>query len=126
MPEESTTPDLMELVRGAFEAANRRNVNALMAFFAPDALVDATRTVGVAPLNRAALAGHPRQDAIVKLYNDEVAAFKAGSKSMVTVFTGPIKDNTGTLRLKEGQRATLKELTTIDWFVEGVVGKVPR
>ncbi|MGO9243646.1 MAG: BMP family ABC transporter substrate-binding protein [Verrucomicrobiia bacterium] len=41
-------------------------------------------------------------------------------------FTGPIKDNTGTLRLKDGQRATLKELTTIDWFVEGVAGKVPR
>src|ERR1043166_48611 len=41
-------------------------------------------------------------------------------------FTGPIKDNAGTLRLKDGQRATLKELTTIDWLVEGVVGKLPR
>jgi len=41
-------------------------------------------------------------------------------------FTGPIRDNTGALRLKQGQRATLKELTTIDWFVEGVAGKLPR
>jgi simple sugar transport system substrate-binding protein len=41
-------------------------------------------------------------------------------------FTGPIKDNAGALRLKDGQRATLQELTTIDWFVDGVVGKVPR
>jgi ketosteroid isomerase-like protein len=57
MPRESTTPDPMELVRGAFEAANRRDVDALMAFFAPDALLDATRTVGVACRGRAAIRG---------------------------------------------------------------------
>ena len=45
----------MELVRGAFEAANRRDVDALMAFYAPDGLVDTTRTVGVAPRGRAAV-----------------------------------------------------------------------
>ena len=47
----------MELVRGAFEAVNRRDVDALMAFYAPDALVDTTRTVGVAPRGRAAIRG---------------------------------------------------------------------
>lgn len=41
-------------------------------------------------------------------------------------FTGPIKDQAGAERLKSGQRATYFELTTIDWFVEGVVGTIPR
>lgn len=48
MSEASTTPDLMELLRLTFEAAKRRDLEALMAFFAPDALLDTTRTVGVA------------------------------------------------------------------------------
>jgi len=38
-------------------------------------------------------------------------------------FTGPINDQTGTLRVKEGQRLSYFELTTIDWFVEGVIGE---
>jgi len=47
----------MALVRGALEAANRRDVDALMAFFAPDTLLNATRTVGVALRGRAAIRG---------------------------------------------------------------------
>ena|SRR5436190_4748742 len=57
MPEESTTPDLVELVRGAAEAANRRDVDALMAFYAPDALMDGTRTIGGLWRGRAAIRG---------------------------------------------------------------------
>ena len=38
-------------------------------------------------------------------------------------FTGPINEQTGTLRVKEGQRLSYFELTTIDWFVEGVIGE---
>ena len=41
-------------------------------------------------------------------------------------FTGPIKDQDGKERLKAGQRATYGELLSVDWFVEGVVGKIPR
>ncbi len=41
-------------------------------------------------------------------------------------FTGPIKDQGGVERVKPGQRLTYFELTTIDWFVEGVVGEIPR
>lgn len=37
-------------------------------------------------------------------------------------FTGPIKDQAGTERVKPGQRLTYGELLSIDWFVEGVVG----
>src|SRR2546421_12056238 len=38
MPEESTTPDLVELTRRVLEAANRRDFDVLMSFFASDAV----------------------------------------------------------------------------------------
>jgi ketosteroid isomerase-like protein len=40
MPDESTTPDLVELVHRAFEAGGRRDIGALMSFYAPDAVWD--------------------------------------------------------------------------------------
>ncbi len=41
-------------------------------------------------------------------------------------FTGPIKDQAGQERVKPGQRLSLFELTTMDWFVEGNIGELPR
>ncbi|PID27201.1 MAG: BMP family ABC transporter substrate-binding protein [Candidatus Cloacimonadota bacterium] len=38
------------------------------------------------------------------------------------VFQGPIKDQSGKLRVKENVKMTDKELKEINWFVEGVVG----
>jgi ketosteroid isomerase-like protein len=38
MPEESTTPDLVELSRRLIEAGNRRDLDAKLSFFAPDAV----------------------------------------------------------------------------------------
>jgi ketosteroid isomerase-like protein len=40
MSEESTTPDPAELTRRAFEAVNQRDIDAVMNFFAPDAVLD--------------------------------------------------------------------------------------
>jgi ketosteroid isomerase-like protein len=40
MPEESTTPDLVELTRLAFEAVNQRDIDAVVSFFAPDAVLE--------------------------------------------------------------------------------------
>jgi len=40
MAEESTTPDLVELTRHAFGAANSHDLDVLMGFFAPEALYD--------------------------------------------------------------------------------------
>jgi hypothetical protein len=56
MPQESA-PDLVELVRGSADAANRRDVDALMAFYAPDAFLDVTRTIGGLWRGRAAIRG---------------------------------------------------------------------
>jgi len=40
MSEESTTPDLVELGRGLFAAANRRDFDAILRRYAPDAVWD--------------------------------------------------------------------------------------
>jgi ketosteroid isomerase-like protein len=40
MTEESTTPDLVGITRRTFEAASRRDADALLSFFAPDAVWD--------------------------------------------------------------------------------------
>jgi len=40
MPEESTTPDLAELVRHRLEAADRRDLDGVMSGFAEDAVLD--------------------------------------------------------------------------------------
>jgi ketosteroid isomerase-like protein len=40
MREESTTPDLVELTRRAFEVASDHDTDALMGFYAPDAVLD--------------------------------------------------------------------------------------
>ena len=42
MSEESTTPSLVELSWQAFEAVSRHDVDALMRFYAPDAVLDAS------------------------------------------------------------------------------------
>lgn len=39
-------------------------------------------------------------------------------------FTGPIKDQKGTEKYAAGAKATLADLTSINWFVDNVVGKV--
>jgi ketosteroid isomerase-like protein len=43
MPQESTTPDLVELTSRQLEAANRGDLDAFMSVFAPDAVYDASR-----------------------------------------------------------------------------------
>jgi ketosteroid isomerase-like protein len=40
MPEESTTPDLVELGLDAFDAGGRHDLDAVMRFYAPDAVLD--------------------------------------------------------------------------------------
>ena len=56
MPEESTAPDPVELTRLAFEAVNRRDIDAVMGFFAPDAILDG-RAAGGLYEGRAAIRG---------------------------------------------------------------------
>jgi simple sugar transport system substrate-binding protein len=41
-------------------------------------------------------------------------------------FTGPIKDNTGKLQIKDGQRASKGDLLSIMYYVDNVVGSLPK
>jgi basic membrane lipoprotein Med (substrate-binding protein (PBP1-ABC) superfamily) len=41
-------------------------------------------------------------------------------------FTGPIKDQSGTLRIKDGEKPPTPELEKTDWLVEGVIGNIPK
>lgn len=40
------------------------------------------------------------------------------------VFSGPLTDNEGVLRIGEGERLSDEDLLALDWFVEGVIGSV--
>ncbi|KAA1174455.1 BMP family ABC transporter substrate-binding protein [Marinobacter salinexigens] len=41
-------------------------------------------------------------------------------------FTGPIKDQSGTVRIPEGETATNEQLATMDWYVEGMTATLPN
>jgi simple sugar transport system substrate-binding protein len=41
-------------------------------------------------------------------------------------FTGPISDNTGKLQIKEGQKASKGDLLSIMYYVDNVVGSIPK
>ena len=56
---------------------------------------------------------------------DKVAAAKADILSGKNkVFAGPIYDNTGVLKVKDGAVMSDAEMLSFDWFVKGVEGKV--
>jgi len=42
------------------------------------------------------------------------------------IFVGPIKDQSGTIKVKEGIKLTDEELLSMTWLVEGVVGTIPE
>lgn len=47
---------------------------------------------------------------------------KALTKGSFYEFTGPLYDQKGKLRVKKGQRLTVKDLYAMDWLVKGVIG----
>lgn len=55
---------------------------------------------------------------------DEAKA-KMVSKSW-DVFTGPIKDQSGNVKVADGQKMSDKELLSFDWLVEGVEGQISK
>ncbi len=52
----------------------------------------------------------------------EAAKFRNGEQTIYTVFTGPLKDQSGEEKVPVGQAMTDEALLTMDWFVEGVEG----
>ena len=56
----------------------------------------------------------------------EIAAFKAGEQTISTIFTGPLKDQSGAEKVAAGAAMTDEELLGMSWFVEGVDGELPE
>jgi ketosteroid isomerase-like protein len=67
MPEESTTGDLVELVRRAYEASNRRELGTMMSFYGPDSVWD------VSPLGLGVYEGLA---AIRRFFEDWIGTFE--------------------------------------------------
>jgi basic membrane protein A len=49
-------------------------------------------------------------------------AMKDADDGKIVVFKGPIKDQTGAVKVAEGKTLTDDQLGSLDWFVEGVTG----
>ncbi|MDR3321303.1 MAG: BMP family ABC transporter substrate-binding protein [Synergistaceae bacterium] len=58
-----------------------------------------------------------------KLVNGEKADIISGKQK---VFTGPIKDQSGKVIVKDGETMSDDDIWSMGWFVEGVVGDIPN
>jgi basic membrane protein A len=61
--------------------------------------------------------------AVKDLVEEEKARILSGE---FDVFEGPINDNTGELRVPEGESMTDEAKLSFDWLVEGVIGEIPE
>lgn len=60
---------------------------------------------------------------VAQLFEQKKQAIAAGT---LVPFAGPLKDNTGKLRVAAGKALTVDELTALNWYVEGVAGSIPK
>jgi simple sugar transport system substrate-binding protein len=58
-----------------------------------------------------------------KLFEEKKQAIATGT---LVPFAGPLKDNTGTVKVPAGKAMTDDELVAFNWYVEGVASTVPR
>jgi basic membrane protein A len=66
----------------------------------------------------------PSVDAATKqLIAEKTTAIKDGS---FKPFTGPIKDQAGNEKIPAGKSASLADLLSMDYFVQGVIGDIPK
>ncbi len=59
---------------------------------------------------------------VAKLFNDRKADILAGQ---LHPFAGPVKDQSGALKIAAGQTITENDLWSMKWYIEGVEGKLP-
>jgi simple sugar transport system substrate-binding protein len=61
--------------------------------------------------------------AAAKIFEEKKAALTAGT---FNPFTGPIKDQSGTVKYAAGVQVPLKELLSMNFYVQGVEGSIPK
>ena len=134
MPEESTTPDLVELVRRAFEAANRRDLDAVVSGFAEDATFDG-RALGDHFEGRAAIRSFIEgwfgtyEELAYGL--EEVRDLGSGVVFGVVVQNGRPAGSAGRVRQREGwvfvgARGLVARLTILEVDEARAAGRTPR
>lgn len=60
---------------------------------------------------------------VAQLFEQKKQAIADGT---LVPFAGPLKDNTGALKVPAGKAMTVDELVAFNWFVEGVAGSIPK
>jgi basic membrane protein A and related proteins len=73
--------------------------------------------VVLTPLNKSVPAD------VAKVFNETMRAIADGQ---LLPFAGPLKDNAGHIKLAAGSALTREQLASINWYVEGVEGAVPK
>jgi basic membrane protein A len=73
--------------------------------------------VGLAPFGPAV----PQE--VRKLVDDEKERIISGEQ---LIFAGPLKDQSGTVKIEEGESMPDADIWSMDWFVEGVLGDIPK
>ncbi|WP_231880928.1 BMP family ABC transporter substrate-binding protein [Halothiobacillus diazotrophicus] len=58
-----------------------------------------------------------------KTIEDTIAGIESGS---IKPFAGPLKDQSGKLRVPAGQSATEKQILSMDWYVDGMTAQLPK
>lgn len=74
-------------------------------------------TVGLAPLGESVPAD---VKALVAAAQDKIV------KGELDVFTGPIKDQTGAVKVEAGKALPIGDVLGMNWFVAGIDGKIPQ
>ncbi|MEA3150480.1 MAG: basic rane protein [Gammaproteobacteria bacterium] len=75
------------------------------------------KMVVLTPLNKSVPAD------VARLFEDRQREIADGK---LAPFAGPIKDNTGAVKLAAGSQLTHEQLMAINWYVEGVDGSIPQ
>jgi simple sugar transport system substrate-binding protein len=73
--------------------------------------------VVLTPLNKSVPAD------VARLFEEKKRAIIDGK---LMPFGGPLKDNTGVVRLAAGSALTADQLMAIDWYVDGIDGSIPK
>ena len=105
MSEQSTTPNLVELSRRFLEAANRRDFDVMMSFFAPDAVLEPTvlptTLEGVAAIRRFFQDWFASYEELW-LGEEEVLDLGNGVVFSVVIQKGRLIGSSGEVRLRSG------------------------
>jgi simple sugar transport system substrate-binding protein len=75
------------------------------------------KMVELTPLNKSI------PPAVMQLFEDRKQAIISGT---LQPFSGPVKDNAGRIKVPAGTALSASDLMSINWYVEGVEGSVPK